>query len=439
MLRKLAGVVKPIRKTHLIAFTRTFSSRKGMTNTDETKIFPNEYEGNIYDDNWSLVEDGVVPVGVAFRNARVSLMTSAIGAKKGGSITAEKPLYFGEYSFTEAGDTISQEEFSDLFQSQKQLLSSGPDLFVEDASLGSYSKNRIGVRVVTMDATKAIIARTLLIPRPPRACNHRARFDGWNFDPRWAAAQVDWNGTSYEIVEPDEQASTEGERPITAFIGGEGSDVSVQFVENKAEKIVGANIVMGESAPVIALVRAIGHASNVVINEKYLDVLAVPSLSFTTVTKKGKEAASVVVINATDAMVDAAIADKGITLHGAYDNVLTASGVSALWNGVVSSTTKAGAVYKPELSSFAFDGAVPIVTVNDKAALPVYPDNLIAPVTHIAFFESGADNKVLSTEEGLERLVAMADASDEKAAVIAELLKGVLFSVVSDGSISDIA
>jgi len=426
MLRKLAaGVAKRTQKTH-ISSTRAFSSKAKAT-TEEFVVFPNEYEGNIYDVNWSLCEDGVVPVGKAYRNARPSLMTNAIGAKKGDSITAEKPLYFGKYSLTEAGDTISQDEFSDLFESQKELLSSGADLFVEDASLGSYSKNRIGVRVVTQDATKALVARTLLMPTPPRKCDHRARFDGWNFDPRWQETKVEWTGENYLMTEPDAQSVEGGERPITAFIGGEGGDVSVQFVENSKEKIIGANIVVGEAAPVIAIVNSISHASNVVINEKYLDALAVPSLSFT-----GKKGASIVVINATDAMVDAAVTDKAVAMHGAYSNTLTAYGVSANWNGVISSPTK----YKPVVSSFG--SAAPIVNVKDKAALPVSPDNVIAPATHIVFFESGASKKKLTTEEGVAKLVALSEASEAKATAIAGLVKGVTFSITGDDGLSSI-
>ena len=142
--------------------SRAFSAR--VAAPDGSTVFPNEYEGNIYDVNWSLCEDGVVPVGNAYRNARISLLTNALGAKKSAPVTTTKPLYFGKYSLTEAGDTVSQDEFSDLFEAQKELLSSGTDLFVEDASLGSYTKTRVGVRVITNDPATALIARTLLVP-----------------------------------------------------------------------------------------------------------------------------------------------------------------------------------------------------------------------------------------------------------------------------------
>jgi ATP-dependent phosphoenolpyruvate carboxykinase len=127
--------------------------------------FPNEYEGNIYDHNWSLCEDGVIPVGNAYVNARVDLLKIKSGVKKGssGAIAAEAPLYAGKYTLKEAGATISQDDFNALFKQNKTELSSGADLFVEDAALGSYSKSRVGVRVVTQDPKMALIARTLLV------------------------------------------------------------------------------------------------------------------------------------------------------------------------------------------------------------------------------------------------------------------------------------
>ena len=49
------------------------------------------------------------------------------------------------------------------FKSTKEELSSGKDLFVEDAALGAHSKYRIGVRIITQDVKIAMIMRTLLV------------------------------------------------------------------------------------------------------------------------------------------------------------------------------------------------------------------------------------------------------------------------------------
>jgi hypothetical protein len=71
-----------------------------------------------------------------------------------------------------------------------------------------------------------------------------------------------------------------GQRPIAAFIGGAGSDAVVQYVENEDGGIIGANVVIGGAAPVEAVIAAIGAASDVVVNALHDDVLALPSLSF---------------------------------------------------------------------------------------------------------------------------------------------------------------
>ena len=74
--------------------------------------------------------------------------------------------------------------------------------------------------------------------------NHRARFKGWNFDPRWVEVKPVWNGTGYDLPKDLPQVARPGERPIVAFVGGSSKAVAVQFVENNNE-IVGANIVIG--------------------------------------------------------------------------------------------------------------------------------------------------------------------------------------------------
>jgi ATP-dependent phosphoenolpyruvate carboxykinase len=132
--------------------------------TDEWSLFPRETEGNVYAVNWSLCEDGVVPVGDAFRNARVSMLTKKMGVKvAAGKLEAKNPAYSGKYTVQESGDSISHEEFSEMIAAQQAHLSSGIELFVEDAALGALGAIRNGVRVVTDDAATALIARSLLV------------------------------------------------------------------------------------------------------------------------------------------------------------------------------------------------------------------------------------------------------------------------------------
>lgn len=68
--------------------------------------------------------------------------------------------------------------------------------------------------------------------------NHRARFKGWNFDPRWKSSVPVWNGQSYDLPKDLPPVAQPGQRPIVAFVGGDHAILAVQFVENNSE-IVG--------------------------------------------------------------------------------------------------------------------------------------------------------------------------------------------------------
>jgi hypothetical protein len=133
--------------------------------TDEWFLWPREKEGNIYDHNYSLCEDGVVPEGNAYRNARVALLTSHMGTKiHDGKVEVNGPQYFGEFRVAEAGDDMDHEMFSEFFAAQQQLLScQTPNLFVEDAALGSHFSTRNGVRVTSSDPAVALMFRSLLV------------------------------------------------------------------------------------------------------------------------------------------------------------------------------------------------------------------------------------------------------------------------------------
>ena len=379
-------------------------------------VFPRETEGNVYAVNWSLTEDGVVPVGSAFRNARLPVLTTRLPAKlEGGKVEVPKIAYSGAYKLVEAGEGISHGAFTNVLADQQAYLSSGVDIFVEDAGLGASSGLRLGVRVVTDSTAVALVARTLLIPVPERPVDHRARFDGWNFDPRWEEPEIKWTGTSYAVSDVP-TTPAKGQRPVVAYVGGAGDAVAVQFVESN-KKIVGANVSVGGSAPVRALVEAVGLASTVVINALNKDALALASATLV----KGSN--TVVVVGADDSVVDAAL--NSSLVYGAYHNVVTASGVSALWNGVISAPTAAKATGK---------FVPPIVTSGGKAAVALAPDNLANAPKAFVFFEKGKGKAAISEEEAVKRLVAATD--DSKLEVAKALVKGV--KCYTAGSFADI-
>ncbi len=56
------------------------------------------------------------------------------------------------------------------------MLTNEKDLFIEDGAIGTFGCVRIGVRMISADPAYALIARSLLVPVPPRKCDHRARY-----------------------------------------------------------------------------------------------------------------------------------------------------------------------------------------------------------------------------------------------------------------------
>lgn len=404
LARGLARASTSVSSTYRILRVST-SSR-----TLSTNVFPREKEGNIYSVNWSLTEDGVVPAGDAYRNARLPLLATRLGSKiDGGKVEVSKITYTGTYKMVEAGDEITHGAFANLLNEQHKYLSSGIEIFVEDAGVVAHASGRVGVRVVTDSSAVALVSRMLLIPVPDRPVDHRARFDGWNFDPRWAEPEVKWNGTSYDVSEKP-TAAAKGQRPIVAYVGGPGSEAAVQFVESN-KKIVGANICIGGSAPIRAMVDAVGHASSVLINVQNANALALPSVALV----KGDK--TVLVIGADDSVVDTAIASS--LVYGAYHNVLSASGVSAMWNGVISAPAAKNASRL----------VPPMVVSGGKAAVSVSPNNLAGPVQTMVFYEKGKGKTALSEEEAVKRLVAVTD--DSKAELAKNLVKGVKCFVAS--------
>jgi hypothetical protein len=132
--------------------------------TESWGVFPREREGNNYDLNFSLLEDGVTSVGDSFRNARIQLLSSRLPEKvKNGKINMSHPLYFGKYEVKEAGDNMSLDDFTSIQSTQQEVLSNGSEIFVEDAGLGTFSPCRVGTRVVSHSAAVSLILRQMMV------------------------------------------------------------------------------------------------------------------------------------------------------------------------------------------------------------------------------------------------------------------------------------
>lgn len=163
MIRLSSTVKKFLRNES--KFSRTYFSTKVVTEDSDRFIFPRETEGNNYKVNWSMTEDGVTPVGDAFRNARFELLASRLGlpTQANSTISISSTILFGSYNITEAGDSITHDDFQDFKSAQSSYLSSGLDLYVEDASLGALSDIRVGVRIISSNPVLSLIYRNLLV------------------------------------------------------------------------------------------------------------------------------------------------------------------------------------------------------------------------------------------------------------------------------------
>lgn len=179
--------------------------------------------------------------------------------------------------------------------------------------------------------------------------------------------------------------------------------------------ILGANVVVGGDAPISGLIAGLGHAATVLVNEQHSDVLAVPSTSVI----KGKD--TILVIGESHEIMEVAMSSKS-TLFGAYQNILSADGISAMWNGYI------GASDKSKVTS------VPQVSVGGNAAVMVDPINLASFPKQVIIFESGAKKGNLSVDEAVKRIVNLTDEGKAEAAMA--LLKKVEIKIV--GSVADL-
>lgn len=389
------------------------SSRNVTAKTNEWFVFPRESEGNNYSVNWSLVADGISPSKEAFHNARLPLLTSRLPNKASkGTVDDASVKFSGTFNLLEAGDSIKHEKFNESLTETTQKLSSEV-LFVEDNGVVAHADSRLGVRVVTSNPAVALISRYISIPCPPREVNPRARFNGWRLDQNLGETDLAWNGKTYDYSDKAVEPGV-GQRPIVAFVGAKGGDVAVQFVEHN-KVISGANIVAGSDAPIRAIIEGISHSATVVLNEQNSNKLALPSVCL------AKDKNTILVVGAPDELAVAAY--KKNVLYGAYSNLLSNLGVSALFNGVIADS--AGAESSDRVTYIASEG---------KTIRLVLPNNMAYPPSHIIFFEKGAKMGSISEENATAKVVALTD--DKKKDIATSLISGVKLSV--SGSVDEI-
>ena len=150
--------------------------------------------------------------------------------------------------------------------------------------------------------------------------------------------------------------------------------------------LVGANVLLGAGAPIRAYIDAVGYAACVYANESTPSSLAIPSLSLT----NGKD--TILIVGADDAVLEKVSASHPSAIHGAYHNIISAEGVSALWNGYVGSASAATA-----------PSEIPSVVVSGLKVTQVSPFNLIQPTKRVVFYSKGAAEATLTEEEAVNR------------------------------------
>ncbi len=142
--------------------------------------------------------------------------------------------------------------------------------------------------------------------------------------------------------------------------------------------MAGANIVAGNDAPIRAILEAYGMAGAAMINSESNTSLALPCL---TLLKDNKT--TVVVGDVSDVLVSKA-ASSG-ALYGAYYNVLSTEGVSAMFNGAIGSA-----------EGVAGTSELPLVVCKAQAALPIFPADSAPSISTIVFV--GSDKKLSADE-----------------------------------------
>lgn len=387
---------------------------------DAPSVATTHAEGDVWDHNFSLTEDGVVNTKLAYRNAATSTILNRLpGRAVGGKVELKNVNYLGKYTLVEAGDQITHEKFEEVLEDQHNYLSADKILFFEDFGLGASAALRVGARLISDNPAHALVFRSLVISAPPRPTDHRARYNGWNFDERWQVVDYIWKGSEYDVI-TQQTVPRRGERPVVAFLGGDDETVSLQFVQQTAKSggIAGSNIVAGGQSSVRGVVEALGQAAATMINAEVPESITVPSV----VSAKGSET-TVFVGSYSDNFVGKV--HVGGSLYAAYFSTLTSAGVSAVFGGFIG---PASAVPAPTPAVFRVQ-ASPVVVSEGVATVPLFPDNFVQPAKTIVFIDPSASSPSLSADDAVQRLVDLGG-DESKVAVAQALLAGARVVVV---------
>ena len=113
--------------------------------------------------NWALAKEGVTPSGTAHRNTPASKLPAPKAGGKAGELFltgvsgAQLPVGW---------KAMGGPEYEELYQGVTAFLSASPDVYVEDAALGSYSAMALPTRAITDDAATASFIKASLCPIP---------------------------------------------------------------------------------------------------------------------------------------------------------------------------------------------------------------------------------------------------------------------------------
>lgn len=131
---------------------------------DAARVGSSSAEGDVWDHNYSLTEDGVVNTNLAYRNARSSTILNNLPVKAvGGKVDMKDINFQGKYHLMEAGDDMDHDKFEEMLEEQHDYLSSDKVLFFEDFGLGAAASSRVGARMISENPAHALIFRALMV------------------------------------------------------------------------------------------------------------------------------------------------------------------------------------------------------------------------------------------------------------------------------------
>jgi len=314
-------------------------------------VFPREREGLDYKLNWSLV-DYLIPKGDAFGNIKIETLKRKIGVKSSECLFSSG-LSDKVGNFVEAGisDDFGFDDFDEQKSTITKYLSTGVDLFVEDASLGSYRGSSIGVRIVSDDPVFAAISRNILIPVPKK---HHSNA-----------------------------------QPITVFIATGASDAveSMAFDESEDGELIGATVLLASSTKPLSLVKTLSHAVSVILGEKNECLV----LAEAAATLKGNVSGLVIGCDAA-------------SLGALYQAQALYSGHGAIWGPKGLSATFGGSFLDFGSSSFKINEGL-AVKVEKLLCVPTPAVNLAPIPSTVSFISKSSKAKVeLSNKDAVDLL-----------------------------------